>query len=108
MDLSLMKIGEILLTSRKKEFYLRKVQKFIKRKRYFGLTQKSQGLHLDIEKEVFKVTAKKEEKKKRQIKPTVSSVWRPRYIHEVFTQERLLKDAVAQEFLNKYSLVRVL
>lgn len=60
---------------------------------------------MDIEKEVYKITTKTEEKKKKQVKPTVSTVWRPRYIHEVFTQERLLRDAVSQEYLNKYSLV---
>ena len=61
---------------------------------------------MDIEKEVYKITTKVEEKKKKQVKATVSTIWRPRYIHEVFTQERLIRDAVQQEYLNRYSLVR--
>lgn len=60
---------------------------------------------MDIEKEVYKISSKVEEKKKKMLKPAISTVWRPRYIHEVFTQERLLRDAVSQEYLNKYSLV---
>lgn len=51
------------------------------------------------------MSSKREEKKKKTVKKEVTSVWKPRFIHEVYTQERLLRDAVAQEYLNKYSLV---
>ena len=60
---------------------------------------------LDIEREVGKASTKREEKKKKTVKKEPQTAWKPRFIHEVYTQERLLRDAVAQEYLNKYSLV---
>lgn len=63
------------------------------------------GTNFDIENEVVKVSLKREEKKKKVSRREVSSVWKPRFIHEVYSQEQLLRNAVAQEHLNRYSLV---
>lgn len=67
--------------------------------------KKQYTMNLDIEKEVVKVASKKEEKKKKVIKKDLKTEWKPRFIHEIYTQEKLLRDAVAQEYLNKYDLV---
>jgi hypothetical protein len=67
--------------------------------------KKQYTMNLDIEKEVVKVTGKKEEKKKKVVKKDANAEWKPRFIHEIYTQEKLLRDAVAQEYLNKYDLV---
>ncbi len=77
----------------------------LNKKQVLAVQQKGQGAVLDIEKEVGKITTKREEKKKKTVKKETTTVWKPRFIHEVYTQERLLRDAVAQEYLNKYSLV---
>lgn len=68
--------------------------------------KKQYTMNLDIEREVVKVAVKKEEKKKKVVKRDTSTEWKPRFIHEIYTQEKLLRDAVAQEYLNKYDLVR--
>lgn len=67
--------------------------------------KKQYTMNLDIEREVVKVTSKKEEKKKKVVKRDTNTEWKPRFIHEIYTQEKLLRDAVAQEYLNKYDLV---
>jgi hypothetical protein len=54
---------------------------------------------LKKKKEVGKVH-KKKKKKANVVK------WKPWYIHEVFKQEELLKNAVYQEYQNKLSLVK--
>jgi len=49
------------------------------------------------------IITKKLSKKKKHI-----GIQKPRYIHEVISQETLLRNAIHQEHLNKISLVKMM
>lgn len=71
--------------------------------------KKHKGEILDIENEVLKIAKKTEyERKKKAPRKVTTQEWRPKFIHEVYSQEQLLREAVAQEYLNRYSLSNLL
>lgn len=63
---------------------------------------------MDIQNEINKVTSKVKDREVFKKKAERKSSWRPKFIHEVFNQEDLQRNAVYEEQLNQISLQKLM